>query len=143
MRSYLLTGIITLALGLGIGIYLGWVQFPIEYANSHMCQLDMSYQENYTLMVARGYRQDGDIDRAIARLRPLRVENAAACDDGRAYAIDNIPDWVQYVTEQYISEGANPSQIRDLVALAEGLDRLTPIMESFRPITPVPEAGGE
>ncbi len=133
MRSYIFTGAIAMVLGTGIGLYLGWIQFPIEYRNSHMCQLAERYQENYTLMVARGYRLDGNLTKAIDRLRPLRIENASTCDDGQVYPIDNIPDWVQYLTEQQISEGANPDTIRDLVALAEGFDRLTPVMESFLP----------
>lgn len=132
MRNTIFTGIIAFVLGLGIGVYLGWVQFPVEYRNSQLCQLDPEYQEEYTLMVARGYRTDNDLEKALERLRPLRIADSSACDDSRAYKIDNLPDWVQYLTERYISEGANPSDIRDLVALAEGFDRLTPIMESFR-----------
>jgi hypothetical protein len=130
-----------LLLGLGIGIYLGWVQFPVEYQNSYMCQLAGQYQENYTLMVARGYREDQNLELALERLRPLRVDDIAACKDGRDYEIDNIPEWVQIVTEQHISEGADPEAIRDLVALAEGFDRLTPIMESFRSASPNPPPG--
>jgi hypothetical protein len=132
VRNYIITAGIALVLGVGLGLYLGWVQFPVEYRNSHLCQLSPNYQEEYTLMVARGYRKDGDLEKALERLRPLRVGDVVACDDGRAYKIDNIPDWVQYLTERYISEGAEPAKIRDLVALAEGFDRLTPIMESFR-----------
>lgn len=132
VRNYFFTGMITLVLGIALGVYLGWVQFPVEYRNSHLCQLNTPYQENYTLMVARGYRIDKNLEKALERLRPLRVAEVPECDDSRAYKIDNIPDWVQQLTEQYISKGADPSEIRDLVALAEGFDRLTPIMESFR-----------
>ncbi|MBI5931170.1 MAG: hypothetical protein HY862_17805 [Chloroflexi bacterium] len=132
MRNYLFTGIITIALGLGLGLYIGWVQYPVEYRNSYMCQLSDQYQEDYTLMVARGYREDGDLNKALDRLQPLRAVGIAECDDGRSYQIDNIPEWVQVLTERYISQGADPSLIRDLVALAEGFGRLTPIMESFR-----------
>ena len=132
MRNYLFTGIITIALGLGLGLYIGWVQYPVEYRNSYMCQLSDQYQEDYTLMVARGYREDRDLNKALDRLQPLRAVGIAECDDGRSYQIDNIPEWVQVLTERYISQGADPSLIRDLVALAEGFGRLTPIMESFR-----------
>lgn len=132
MRNYLLTGIITIALGIGLGLYIGWVQYPVEYRNSYMCQLSDSYQEEYTLMVARGYREDGDLNKALDRLQPLRAVSVPECDDGRSYQIDNIPEWVQVLTERYISQGADPALIRDLVALAEGFGRLTPIMESFR-----------
>ena len=133
MRNYLLTGMITIALGIGLGVYIGWVQYPVEYRNSYMCQLSDSYQEEYTLMLARGYREDGDLNKALDRLQPLRAEGVPECDDGRSYKIDNIPEWVQVLTERYISQGADPVLIQDLVALAEGFGRLTPIMESFRP----------
>lgn len=132
MRTYIITGIITFAIGLGLGFYTGWVQFPVEYRNSHMCQLSPEYQEEYTLMVARGYAEDGNLQAAIDRLRPLRVEGKLECDDGRAYSIDNIPDWVQRLTEQKINQGANPDDIRTLVSLAEAMGRLSPVMESFR-----------
>lgn len=132
MRNLLLTGAITFFIGLALGFYLGWVQFPVEYRNSHMCQLDENYQENYTLMVARGYGVDGDLQKAIERLRPLRVEGIPECDDGRAYKVDSIPDWVQTVTERYINAGADTRDIRDLVSLSADLGRLTPVMESFR-----------
>lgn len=135
MRSYILTGVLTVLSGMGIALYITWVQFPVEYRNSHMCQLAPGYQEEYTLMVARGYRLDGDRDKALERLRLLRVENEPACNDGRAYAIDNIPDWVAELTERRISQGANPAEIQDLVVLAAALGRLTPIMEGFLPAT--------
>ncbi|NDJ84806.1 MAG: hypothetical protein GYB66_02870 [Chloroflexi bacterium] len=133
MRTYVMTGIVALALGIGLGLYLGWIQFPVEYEDSRMCQLDEQYQEDYTLMVARGYQVDGNLDAAIARLRPLRVAEVEACNDSRPYKINNIPDWVEYLAEQYISEGRDPVQIRDLVALAAGFERVTPAMESFLP----------
>lgn len=132
MRNYLFTGLVTIALGIGLGVYIGWVQYPVEYRNSYMCQLSDSYQEEYTLMVARGYRQDGNINKALDRLQPLRAVGIPECDDGRSYQIDNIPEWVQILTERYISQGSDPLLIRDLVALAEAFGRLTPIMESFR-----------
>ena len=132
MRTYIVTGLITFAIGLGLGFYTGWVQFPVEYRNSHMCQLSPEYQEEYTLMVARGFEEDGNLQAAVDRLRPLRVEGKLECDDGRAYSVDNIPDWVQRLTEQKINQGANPDDIRTLVSLAEAMGRLTPVMESFR-----------
>lgn len=134
VRSYLITGIIALGLGIGIGVYLGWIQFPAEYRNSHMCQLDMKYQEEYTLMVARGYREDGDVEKSIERLQALQISDISACDDGRSYKINNIPEWVRYLTEQYISNAADRDDITDLVALYAAYGELPPVMESFRPV---------
>lgn len=96
-----------------------------------MCQLEWRYQESYTLMVARGYRQDRNLNKALERLRPLRAVGVPVCEDSRPYKIDNIPDWVQYFTEQQISRGSDPQEIRDLVILAAAFNRLTPIMEGF------------
>jgi hypothetical protein len=141
MRNYFITGLISLIVGLGLGFYIGWIQFPVEYRNSHLCQLDDDYRENYTLMIARGYRRDGDINKALDRLRPLRSEGKPECEGSDSYQIDNVSDWVQRLTVQYITEGASQGEIRDLVALAEGFGRLTPVMESFRstnPATPQP-----
>lgn len=128
-----ITFIISFPIGVGIGLYIGWVQAPVEYRNSQMCQLSEGHQENYTLMVARGYRLDRDLNKAVERLRPLRVENQPACDDGRAYQIDNIPDWVQVLTEQYISIGSNQDDICDMVNLADALNRSTDLMLSSCP----------
>ncbi len=128
-----ITFIISFPIGIAIGVYIGWVQAPVEYRNSQMCQLSEHHQENYTLMVARGYRLDRDLNKAVQRLRPLRVEGQPVCDDGRTYQIDNIPDWVQVVTERYISIGANQDDICDMVNLADALNRSTELMLSSCP----------
>ncbi|MGB1287672.1 MAG: hypothetical protein ACPG7F_14130, partial [Aggregatilineales bacterium] len=64
------------------------------------------------------YVVDGDVNAAVERLRPLQT--------------DNIPDYVQDTTERYISNSRDLDDIRKLVALSEGLGRLTPLMENFR-----------
>jgi hypothetical protein len=133
MRTYIATALITLLIGGGLGLYLGWVQFPIEYDDSHMCQLDRNYQEEYTLMVARGFQQDGDLEAALERLRPLRVEGIDVCADGRSDPIDNIPSWVQFLTERYISQSRNTDAICDLAELSAAFGRLTPPMQQSCP----------
>lgn len=133
MRTYFVTALISLLIGSGLGLYLGWVQFPVEYDNSHMCQLDLRYQEEYTLMVARGFQQDGDIEAALERLRPLRVEGVEACEDGRSDAIDNILSWVQFLTERYISQSRDTEMICDLAKLSAAFGRLTPPMQQSCP----------
>ena len=128
-----ITFLLSFPVGLGIGLYIGWIQAPVEYRNSQMCQLAEEDQENYTLMVARGYRLDNDLNRAVERLRPLRVEGQPVCDDGRDYQIDNIPDWVQVLTERFISLGADQDDICDMVNLADALNRSTDLMLSSCP----------
>lgn len=137
MRIYIATTIIMLAVGIGFGLFLGWIQFPREYEDGYLCQLDPAYQESYTIMVARGYRQDADDpgdarDLAFERLQLLLSTNDPACAES-TNSIDNVPLWVQTVTEKYISISADRSIIEDLVALSAAFGRVTPLMENFLP----------
>ncbi len=114
--------LIGLLAGLGVGVYLGWEAFPVEYTNSSLAALAPWYREQYTVMVAEGYQVDRDANAALARLQPL----------GEA----NLFDYVQDLTERYISQ-SNVPNIGPMVALAEAMGRLTPVMEVYR-TTPVP-----
>lgn len=104
--------------GILTGLFLGWQVFPVEYTDSPIPALADTYKDEYTLMVAGGYIADGDLNGAIERLRLLGVQN--------------IPQYVQEMTERYISNSGELKDIRYLVALSEGLGRLTPPMENFR-----------
>jgi hypothetical protein len=121
-KRYVGSLLIGIIVGLAIGVYLGWVQFPVEYTNSSLAALAPRHQEEYTVMVAEGYQYDRDVNAAIDRLQPL----------GK----DNVFDYVQDLTERYILQ-SNVPDITKMVALAEALGRLTPIMEVYR-LTPVP-----
>jgi len=118
---FLISLLIGLVLGAGLGLYLGWVQFPVEFVNSPATSLSDRFKDEYTVMIATGYAADGDLAGAVERLRLLDVEN--------------IPEHVQKTTERYISNSRNIDDIRFLVMLAEGLDRLTPIMEPYRQVS--------
>lgn len=110
--------LIGLALGIVAGLYIGWVQAPVEYINSPLGALDQDHLDDYTLMIAYGYTADRDLPGAVARLQKLNVQN--------------IPAYVQNVTERFISQGRNVEDIRRLVALAEAMGSLTPLMEAYR-----------
>ncbi len=119
----LLIGVIV---GVAVGVYVGWEQYPVEYTNSSLAALAPRYQEEYTVMVAEGFQNERSdpnaVNAVLARLQPLRK--------------GNIFDYVQDLTERYISQSNVPA-IPVMVALAEALGRLTPIMELYR-LTPVP-----
>lgn len=122
MLRFLASLVIALGVGAAIGLYLGWVQFPVEFVNSPASDLAESYKDDYTVMIAAGYLTDGDLGGAVDRLRLLGLQN--------------IPAWVQSVTERYISSSRDSRDIAYLVALSEGLGRLTPIMEPYRQLLP-------
>ncbi len=121
MKRFLISLVVGAALGVGLGLMLGWQVFPVEYTNGPSTALRQDYQNEYTLMVAEGYLLDGNANGAFDRLRMLQV--------------DNIPLHVQTVTESYITNSRSLEEIRALVALSEALGRLTPIMEPYRPAT--------
>ncbi|MBZ0295487.1 MAG: hypothetical protein K8L99_23215 [Anaerolineae bacterium] len=124
MIRFLVSLVLGLLVGLGLGLYLGWVQFPVEYINSPASDLAGRYKDEYTVMIATGYQADRDLQAAIDRLRVIGVEN--------------IPQYVQDITERYITNSREVADIRVLVTLADALDRLTPIMEPYRQVN-VPE----
>ena len=126
MVRFLISLIIGALIGMGIGLFVGWVVSPVEYVESPAAALAQRYKDDYTVMIAAGYRKDGDVNAAIQRLRVLGT--------------NNVPLYVQEITERYITSSRNIEDIRNLVALAEGLGRLTPIMNDYRPVT-VPEGG--
>jgi len=113
--------IAALLVGAGVGLYLGWVVFPAQAAVSPAAALATTYQDEYTVMVAAAWLVDRDTTAALDRLRLL--------------AVPNIPAYVQDVTERYITKSRSIEDIRLLVALSEGLGRLTPIMEPYRLVT--------
>ncbi|MBK8020506.1 MAG: hypothetical protein IPK19_03515 [Chloroflexi bacterium] len=117
---FLTSLLIALLIGIGIGLYLGWVQFPVQVTDSPMKSLAQRYRDDYTVMVAQGYMNDRDLGGALDRLRPLEVENVA--------------QYVQDTAERYISTSRSINEIRALVTLAEGVGRLTPIMEPYRQV---------
>ncbi|NLF76288.1 MAG: hypothetical protein GX573_11370 [Chloroflexi bacterium] len=121
-KRYIGSLLIGVLAGIAIGVFIGWEQFPVEYTNSSIAALAPHYQEEYTVMVAEGYQADRDVNGALTRLQPLGKEN--------------VFDYIQDLTERYISQSNVPA-ISPMVALAEAVGRLTPIMEVYR-TTPVP-----
>lgn len=127
MRRFIGSALIAMIIGISVGVYLGWEQFPVEYRNSSMCQLSEDYREEYTLMIARGFRAEGNRDAALNRLLPLRASNNPTClRDETTTQIDNVPAWVQEVTERYRSQGANLEDICTLAALSAAFGRQIP-----------------
>jgi hypothetical protein len=121
MLRFLISLITGLVLGALIGLYLGWVQFPVQFVNSPASSLSERAKNDYMVMVAAGYLEDGDLGGAVERLRLLGVPN--------------IPAYVQQVTENYISNSQDVDDISYLVALAEAVGRLTPIMQPYRRVS--------
>ena len=124
MNRFLASLFVGLVLGVVIGLTAGWwgpEGIAVVVVGNPASRLDQKYKEDYTVYIAGGFLADGDVTGAVERLRLLQEPN--------------IPVYVQELAERYITHSANIEEIRYLVALSEGLGRLTPIMEPYRTIT--------
>jgi hypothetical protein len=129
MRRFVVALLIGGLVGIGIGLFLGWGPFPVITVDNQMRALSQLDKDRYTVMVAKAYEADLDVNEAISRLRPLGVEN--------------IPAYVRDVTERKISESGtgNQAEIRYLVSLSRVLGYFTPPMQPFAVApTPTPQS---
>ncbi|NJL94335.1 MAG: hypothetical protein HC915_11745 [Anaerolineae bacterium] len=134
MRRFLASLLISLVLGIGAGVFLGWTRLPVEEDAGALCQLSRTHREDYTVMVARGYQgmlaqgidaNEGRIA-AMRNLLPLNADYDLACQQADENTIDNIPAWVQEVTERALSSGEDLQDICDLAALSAAFGRQIP-----------------
>jgi hypothetical protein len=115
--------LVGLALGASIGLYLGWVQFPVEVPDSPGSALALRYKDEYTLMIALGFQADGDLDGASQRLAIIGAGDPGA--------------HLRSTTERAIANSLSVSDLRALVALAAAYNQLSPAMEPYRDVTGV------
>ncbi len=114
MRNLLLWGFIGLALGIAMGLLVGWVLWPVQYTNTAPAQLRQDYRNDYILMVAAAYRVERNPEAArerLARLDPEQPERPLV-----------------ELAETLIAQGGRPGDIQMLVQLAQALDAATPAM---------------
>ena len=103
-----------LALGLTVGLVYAWVLNPVQYYDAAPVDLQPTHKENWILLIAAAYRQDGDLDRALSRLSDL-------ADPG-------IGQTTAALTERDIAAGKSAVRIRALASLADALGARTNAM---------------
>jgi hypothetical protein len=117
--------IVGLAVGGGLGLYLGWVAWPTEFTDANPSVLQESYQHDYILMTAAAYSVDGDL--AAARQRINRLGESGQ-DTLFSYTLDTI------------IEADNELAIRQLARLSADLGLQSPALDPFL-LTPASEPG--
>ena len=76
------------SLGLGLGLYYGWVVSPVEFYDTSPDSLRMDYRVDYMLMTAEAFARDDDILEARRSLAMLGSENPAeAVQEGIEFAV--------------------------------------------------------
>lgn len=63
--------LLMITLGVGLGLLIGWVLYPVEYENTTPSMLHKDYKADYVLMVAEIYNNDQNLEQASRRLALL------------------------------------------------------------------------
>ncbi len=103
----LIFALIALAVGLGIGVVVGWYVWPVTYTEAQPNRLGPSWKDEAIWIAAQAYAYDRDLEAAQARLRPL-----GAADLG-VLVLDR--------TRRAIEQNLPPVQITQLARLAAAL----------------------
>jgi hypothetical protein len=68
--------VLTITIGLLIGLFLGWKYFPVSYQEMTFSSLRSDYKADYVLMVAEVFHQDNNLAGAVNRLETLGAGSA-------------------------------------------------------------------
>jgi len=116
-RASLVTLVICLALGLGAGLYIGWVAAPVQYVDTDPASLSQAYKDDYILMIATLYSENGDLATVRARLAALGFD-----DPGPAVAA---------AAHRLIAAQKPDADLRRLARLAAAFNATTPEMQPY------------
>ena len=126
-RASVVTLLLSAALGLGLGLYFGWVVAPVQYVDTDPSTLSQTHKDDYILMIATIYAGDGDAAAARARLAALGFADPGA--------------GVAAAAHRFIAAQGPEADLRRLARLAAALDATTPEMQPYLP-TPTSRASG-
>ena len=77
-RSRLVGFIISIVIGLTIGLLYGWLVKPPEISNTSLSSLRSDYKADFVLMVAENYASDTDIEKAVNSLMEINPASPLA-----------------------------------------------------------------
>lgn len=112
---FLLLGLVV---GGGLGLYLGWEVWPIQFTDADPSFLADSYRQDYVRMVAGSYALEGDLATAEADLGRLGSD---------------WKDLLTAVTLDAILQQQAPTDIQHLVNLATAFGISSPAMVPYLP----------
>ena len=115
LRALVYTGV-GLVVGIGLGLYLGWVAWPAEFTNANPSVLQTTHRRDYVLMIADAYAVDGDLAAAQERVASLG-------EDGQEFLMATLLDM--------ILRGEQEGDTRRLARLADDLGLYSPAMEPY------------
>ncbi len=69
--------ILVVVVGIGLGLFYGWVIDPVKYVDTTPDSLRIDYKSDYVLMVAEAYNSERDLGLAVSRLALLGAKAPA------------------------------------------------------------------
>lgn len=103
-------------LGAAVGLYVGWVAWPVEYSEANPAVLQEGYRQDYVLMIATVYGENGDLPLAEARLDGLGA-------NGRSLLLNTLLDMI-------VRQAPEADLVR-LARLAEDMGLTSPAVERY------------
>ncbi|MCS7283341.1 MAG: hypothetical protein RMK65_08990 [Anaerolineae bacterium] len=125
-RTFLLTFLAGLTVGLALGLIYSWLIDPVRLYNTTPPLLRTDYRHEWIRLAALGYVADGDLERALLRLKGLPEKD--------------VREALTAMIEAYAASGQPASTMRRLTALADRLGIRTPAMLAYLETTEVPPA---
>ncbi len=87
-RKRWLRFLFAIAVGLGLGLYYGWVINPVQVVDTTPATLRQDYKTDFVLMVAEGYHLDGDLTTARQHLALLGNDPETVVAQALEYATE-------------------------------------------------------
>lgn len=112
-----------LAIGIGLGLAVGWVFWPTQFTDANPAVLDDTYRRDYLLLIADSYALDNNLAVAQQRIDTLG-------EDGAQFALSVLIDMILRQQDE--------AAIRRLTRLTSDLGQYTPAMDPYLPSSPEP-----
>jgi hypothetical protein len=123
IRRHLLPALIGLALGIGIGLLIGWFAWPVTFTGAPPSVLAPGWQKEAIWMAAQAYAYDGDLEAASGRLAPV-------------FGSVDLGPIVLARAEKAIDDGFSPVEIAYLARLAAAYGAHSPRTDTFLDLAP-------
>lgn len=106
--------LVVLAVGLGLGLIIGWYVWPVTYTEAMPSCMRQDWKDEAVWMAAQGFAYDHDLEAAQARLRPLGSDDLGQLVLDRAkLAIEQklSPAEITYLARLAAAFGARDSAV--------------------------------
>jgi hypothetical protein len=121
--------------GLGIGLFVGWMVWPVDITNVDLFDLKPAAQEDYIVLTAETFAADRNLTAAKERLAKLRDPNIQERigDLAKKYDAENRPEGIE-LAMLAVALGSQDTQ----VALIAATPTPTPTLTATPTQTPTP-----